>query len=189
MRIPKNADLRVRRTITSIHSAFSTLARNTALEKITVLQLCKTAGINRKTFYRYYDDINDLLNEIKDELLTEYLQRVEGTTIPEDLPKITREFFTFCMEKGEGFDRIIAQNPHNLIRYEFVHNIMHERWHNSQTFTHYSDIEKGMIIAFAISTGIEIYSQWVITNKQLPMEKAIDIYTKLLTGGINAVVP
>lgn len=100
MRITEESDLRVKRTINAIHEAFRELVSSTDYESITVSALCKTAQINRKTFYRYYSDLDDLLAEVKENLVEEYLKRVEGTQIPEDLPAIAREFFLFFQGKG-----------------------------------------------------------------------------------------
>ena len=37
---------------------------NITIEKITIKELCMTAGINRTTFYKYYGSQYDVLNEI-----------------------------------------------------------------------------------------------------------------------------
>ncbi len=43
------------------------LLRNKPLEKINITELCKEAGINRTTFYRYYELPRDVLTEIQNE--------------------------------------------------------------------------------------------------------------------------
>lgn len=188
MRITEESDLRVKRTIKAIHESFSELVSSTDYENITVSALCQTAQINRKTFYRYYSDLDDLLAEVKENLVEEYLKRVEGTQIPEDLPAIAREFFLFSKEKGPAYDRIICSGSPDPIRHEFVHTVMKKRWRSAPAMARYSDDEQSVIIAFAINTGVETYRQWLTLKKKIPLERMIELYQNLLTGGIGAVL-
>ena len=188
MRIPEDSDLRVKRTITAIREAFRELVLSAPYENITVSGLCKHARINRKTFYRYYSDLDDLLTEIKEDLVAQYLERVDGTRIPEDLPAVAREFFLFSKEKGPAYDRIICSGSPDPIRHEFVNTVMKERWRQAPAMTRYSDEEQSVIIAFAINTGVEMYRQWLTLGQKIPATRMIDLYQRLLTGGIGAVL-
>lgn len=48
-----------------IETAFLSLLYNHRYEDITIGEICKTADINRSTFYAHYDDINDLIIKIE----------------------------------------------------------------------------------------------------------------------------
>ncbi len=39
------------------------------IEKISVSELCKKTGYNRSTFYKNFEDIYDLLNQLEDQLI------------------------------------------------------------------------------------------------------------------------
>lgn len=54
----------------NIKDAFWTLYEKGRLEKITVSAVCKKAGYNRSTFYTYYVDIYEVLDEIEEEVIT-----------------------------------------------------------------------------------------------------------------------
>jgi len=54
-----------------IKEAFLTLLDNKSLEEITIKELCLEANINRATFYRNYNDIYDLFEQIEKELMSE----------------------------------------------------------------------------------------------------------------------
>lgn len=60
-------DLRVIKTLKQIDRALLDCLAQTSFEKITVEQLCRTALINRSTFYKYYTSKYDLMER--------YLQR------------------------------------------------------------------------------------------------------------------
>ena len=56
----KTPDRRVVRTQSSIRKAYLELLEEKPLSKITVSELAERAGINRKTFYAYYEDMDAL---------------------------------------------------------------------------------------------------------------------------------
>ena len=63
----KNPDTRVQFTRNALKQALLTLMEEKNVDKITVKELCETAGINRGTFYLHYLDIYDLYNQMVEE--------------------------------------------------------------------------------------------------------------------------
>ena len=53
--------------------ALISLLKKKPLEYISVSEICKTAGVNRSTFYLHYENIGDLLNETTRYLLNDFL--------------------------------------------------------------------------------------------------------------------
>lgn len=66
-------DLRIQRTKAAVKEAFLELRSKKPIEKITVTELSKLAGINKATFYLHYTDIYKLSDEIEDEMIEEIL--------------------------------------------------------------------------------------------------------------------
>jgi AcrR family transcriptional regulator len=62
-------DLRIIKTRNSIRKAFLKLRAKNSLERIRVTELCQIAIINKTTFYKYYQDIYALSEEIEDETI------------------------------------------------------------------------------------------------------------------------
>ena len=63
-------DRRIINTKKKLTNTLLTLMNNKPLKEITVLELCKEANINRTTFYKYYEDIDDLVFKIEESLLS-----------------------------------------------------------------------------------------------------------------------
>lgn len=61
-------DLRIIKTLRQIDTALLENLKEHPFQKITIDMLCKSALINRSTFYKYYEDKYDLLER--------YVQRV-----------------------------------------------------------------------------------------------------------------
>jgi AcrR family transcriptional regulator len=70
-------DLRILKTRKSIREAFLGLRAKNALEKIKVKELCELALINKTTFYKHYQDIYALSEEIEDETILSIMSSFE----------------------------------------------------------------------------------------------------------------
>ncbi|MFC6180539.1 TetR/AcrR family transcriptional regulator [Lactiplantibacillus daowaiensis] len=57
-------DLRVQKTRRTLRQTLTTLLAQLSFSKITVKQLCRESLINRVTFYKHYQDKNDLLYDL-----------------------------------------------------------------------------------------------------------------------------
>lgn len=66
-------NLRTQRTESAIKEAFLRLRQTKPIEKISVTELSKLAGINKATFYLHYADIYTLSDEIEDGMIDEIL--------------------------------------------------------------------------------------------------------------------
>ena len=64
MRTTPAKDLRVTKTLEAIDTPFRAMMLESGYESITVKDLCERARINKKTFYRYYETLDDLLAEV-----------------------------------------------------------------------------------------------------------------------------
>lgn len=64
-------DRRTKYTKKVIKDCFIALLEEKEINKITVSELCNKADINRATFYRYYLDIFDLLDQLEKEFVAE----------------------------------------------------------------------------------------------------------------------
>lgn len=84
-------DQRVAKTKDKIRSAFLELRLKIPLEKIKVSRLCELAMINKTTFYKHYQDVFALSDEIELETIESILSSFEHidvfTTDPENFIK------------------------------------------------------------------------------------------------------
>lgn len=69
MYVKNRTDRRVSRTKSSIRKAYTKLLTEKNFRSITVTDIAKAADVNRKTFYNYYECIDDIMKEIIDGIL------------------------------------------------------------------------------------------------------------------------
>lgn len=181
-------DLRVQKTIEVIHKTFEEMICEMDYEKITVKELCERARINKKTFYRYYDVLDDLLSELQNIMTREYLERIADYRIPEELDKINREFFLYSVEKGLVYEKITCSGSYNYIRNKMVNNVMSSTWGKSTWLQLLDTYKQNILLGFVQSASVEMYRRWVTDGKKIPLEEIIEISNQLLCAGVNGFV-
>ncbi len=67
----RKEDRRIRYTKQVIKETFLKMLERNSFSKITVTELCRMAEINRGTFYLHYYDMNDVLDDIFNDMLSD----------------------------------------------------------------------------------------------------------------------
>ena len=88
-------------TATKMDLALISLLKKKPFEYITVSEICKTAGVNRSTFYLHYETIGDLLGETTRYLLDDFLGYFTADTksAVEDLKNRNLDELVFTSDK------------------------------------------------------------------------------------------
>lgn len=69
-------DRRVRKTQKALKDSLIYLLDTKPINRITVTQLCDLADVNRSSFYKYYTDVENMMENIEDELLEVFWEQV-----------------------------------------------------------------------------------------------------------------
>ncbi|MGN0255021.1 MAG: TetR family transcriptional regulator [Chordicoccus sp.] len=94
----------------------------TAVENITVKQICEESGTSRQTFYRHFLDKYDLINWYFDRLLTESFERMgQGQTVYDGLVRK----FTYISDERAFFTAAFRSDEQNNLRDHDFHMIYH----------------------------------------------------------------
>lgn len=185
MKITGYEDLRVQRTINNIYQAFEDLICEKDYSKITVTELSRRAQINKKTFYRYYETLDDLLAELQARYANDYLKQIKDLQYPQDLEKSVETFFRFSAAQGKAYDRITTSTTYSGIRQAMIDQVMSKSWGQSAEFNQLTEWEKMILLNFIMQTGLKIYQLWTVNGRQQPIEKVINLAQKLMRGGVN----
>lgn len=181
-------DLRVQKTIEAIHKAFEEMLYEMNYEKITVKELCERAKINKKTFYRYYAVLDDLLAELQGLFTQEYLKRIENYKVPENLDKINREFFLYSVEKGPLYEKITCSGSYDYIRSKMVNDVMNSKWGQSTWLQLLEPSKQAVLLEFIQSASMSVYRKWVADGKKIPLRDMIELSNQLLCSGVNGFI-
>lgn len=185
MQLTGYEDLRVQRTINSIYQAFEELICEKDYSKITVTELSRRAQINKKTFYRYYETLDDLLAEMQARYSQEYLKEVADFQYPRDLEKSVKVFFTFSAKQGKAYDRITSSSNYTGIRQQMINQVMNKTWGQFPAFNRMNNWQKEILLNFVENTGLTIYQQWVKNGRQESLDAVIKEAQALMRGGVD----
>lgn len=89
------SDRRTEKTKNSIIEAFYKLLQADEVTTITVSKLCRTANINRGTFYLHYQDIYELMDILSEDYIDELKTILLDAKKREDYESLVFELFTF----------------------------------------------------------------------------------------------
>ena len=179
--LKREKDMRVLRTRKLLHDAFKEMLCEMDYEKITIQELTERAMINRKTFYLHYLTLDSLLREVQSEMAMNFIKRTEGMKRPQDMDKVTREFFLYSEELGKFGERLNCCG--NYVSQQITDEIMKQTWETSQETPYLQNI----IMAFVSQATLTIYRQWIADGKRIPLKEIIKIATDLICHGINGL--
>lgn len=120
-------DARTQYTKKVIRECFFSLLKEQPLNKITVKSICERAQINRTTFYRYYSDPFDLMDQIEADLfatIQRYIGMLSGRT-----PEEAIETVLDITIKNEEFHTILASDSTN---YPYINRMIESSYESFQ---------------------------------------------------------
>ena len=172
----------------AIYDAFFLLLKEKDIEKITVSDVIKKAGIVRSTFYNHYENIPALVTAIEDKTIDDIFSLME-TFHPKNDADICKSFFvTIC--------DYTMHNPFlaNLLRSprgdEFLekaltmfHRFVADVTQNAAPSRHTKE-ELSYIVAGSIGSTLGVLHKWTKDNFAVPAEAVADILTQSFISGM-----
>ncbi len=172
-------DARVRYTKSVIRESFLELHSQKPVEKITVMELCERADINRATFYKYYRDIYDLKNQCKMEMAEALIASVHTM----DLSHAHDMLLQIVNAMYHSRDRYLTLRGNNdlrLIHYAIDHTLEDKKSYFMQA-THQQDPQECMWTYHFICSGTAyVLLEWVSRGMQESPEKVADCLAALI---------
>ena len=112
-----NNDRRVKRTKKALYDALLILLKEKSINEITVTELTNQADVNRATFYFYYTDIMDMLDQIQNEAYELFEDVLVGTEdhidSMETFAKYIENILIFCKENPTIARFVITREYNN----------------------------------------------------------------------------
>jgi len=149
-------DRRVKYTKKVIKDTFINLLNTKEINKITVSEICTIADINRATFYRYYIDIYDLLDQIKNEFVTE-LKTASIENESNSVAEFTKDLLKTFLNNKE-LAQVLFQNKQATYFLNDILEIIYKKckniWKKDLPNIKEEDIEYATVFIFNGALGI-----------------------------------
>ena len=169
----------------NIIDAFWSLYCENRIEKITVRDITSKAGYNRGTFYEYFSDVYDVLEQIENTLIPS-LHELPPVATPAgsfgmpldtfiELYKQNSKYYAVLL--GENGDPAFANKLKNSIKPVIL-----------QFFDHHPRVDKkelDYILEYTLSAMIGVMSYWFQQSEPLSNEKMHELMYRLMEQGIT----
>lgn len=182
-------DRRVKRTKEMIFSAFKELMLNyEEYLEISVTELCEKANISRRTFYSYFDSIDDLLKMLQKEAIENFLIMTKGADVFNNPHLVVESFFKINLE-NPLYEKMLLSSKYDFIRRSSRMGLI------SRSESIIEDSLKGVrpffkevLLSNYHLLIVSCYRDWTISGKQIPVDTMIEEVTNALKYGLSYYV-
>ncbi len=182
-RAMNNTDRRVKRTKKVLRDALISLLEKKTINEISVTELTNLADVNRATFYFYYTDLLDMLQQIQNEsflafkeILTESNSTI--TTI-EGFTDYTERLFNYCKEQ-ESLVKFIIKNDTNI--YKQIQSLMFSNIPNSKELFDTGNPAR-YTTNYVINAMVGIMIDWMDEGMKIPPRELAEFCANIYLNG------
>ena len=163
-----------------IKDSFWELYKEQKIENITVKDITQKAGFNRSTFYAYFTDVYDVLEQIEDDLMpkTEHLPPIDISREHSD--DFLRNIITIYEKNSAYYSVLLSENgdPRFAKKMKNVFkSMMIEAITNRVNI---SPEEIDYALEFLVGATLSIVKHWFDQDKNIPMQQLIPLMYKLM---------
>lgn len=184
-------DPRTRKTKRTIRNAFAKLLSEKELNDITVRDVAELAEINRKTFYRYYSGIYQVVDEIENEIVRSYEQILGEINFKEDIENPYRIFerLTATISTDLDFYGYLLSMQGNVSLVSKISEMLKSKTMDTLLLhipmdAHIADI----MLDYVISGMVAVYQHWFNSGRREPIETISETLSVLAFSGINGIM-
>ena len=185
----QKTDPRTIKTKRAIRTAFSKLLSEKSFESITVYDITELAGVNRKTFYRYYKSIPQLVDEIEDDIIRSFDAFLDETDMISALehPVLILKNLNSLLEADRAMYGYLISLGENIGLVSKINKSVKEKAKRvSSEHKEYDEQSAEIILEYSISGMISVYKKWFLSDRRESIEKISEtiglLYTKGITG-------
>ena len=172
----------------AIYDAFFLLLQTKDLNRITVSDVIKKAGIVRSTFYNHYENIPALMVAAEDKTIRDIFEMMESFHPKNDRDMCRSYFLAICnYTRKNPFLANLLQSPRGDAFFEkaitMFHKYVAEVTQINVTATN-DRTTFSYLIASSIGCTIGVLHKWTAEDFATPADEIADILSKIFVSGI-----
>ena len=172
----------------AISQAFFILLKEKSIDKITVSDVIKKAGIVRSTFYNHYENIPDLINVIEDKTIQDIFSLMETFHPKNDHDMCKSYFLAICnYTMTNPFLTELLRSPRGNDFFEkamaMFHKYVKDVIQNTKSTKHNKE-EISYVVACSIGGTLGVLHKWTREDFKVPAEAVADILTRTFMSGM-----
>ena len=170
----------------NLMQAFWCLYCQKEIDHISVKEITDKAGYHRSTFYEYFADVYDVLNQLENELLTKMKEEVIQSLSIEINKHLVQILADHYEAQGEYLRVLLGENgdPHfaRKLKAEMGSALM-RRFGLPE-----NDIHTSYILEFGLSAIMSTITHWYQRNNDLPPSDLVVLVRSMLLNGVFPMV-
>ena len=163
------------------------------IEKITVKEICDLAGYNRSTFYVYFKDAYEILEEIEEQTITvEDFKKIiiknlfHGNIFQDHHKKAILKSILEFFEKNKTYLPVLLGedgDPH--FRQKVLKKLTPTVLSIYKKLTPQELLEVGYLMEYQSAAMLSTIAKWYANDKDLPTEQFLELLLAATTNGIQ----
>ena len=170
----------------NLMQAFWGLYCQKKIEAITVKEITDAAGYHRSTFYEYFVDIYDVLNQLEESLLESIKEEVVKRLDDFQNEELIKGLADLYESKGKYLSVLLGENgdPFYANKLKAVMRpVLLEMFGLSE-----GEIHTAYIFEFGFSAILSTITYWYQNNKNLPSKELLILMRSMLMNGIYSEI-
>ena len=170
-----------------LSNAFWTLYEQKPYEQITVREISERAGCNRSTFYTYFKDVYDVLEQTEEEiyrLLEEKFERSRHLYSREQAAESVWFIGDFLTKNQKRLLLLLGENGDVKFTHRMMQRIRTQMRFYLRAFIDEDDAEFEYMVEYIINAHVALVLRWLQNGCNIPFEQMTALVFRLTTGGL-----
>lgn len=164
--------------------AFWSIASIKGIAKVSVENVVKKSGYNRATFYRYFKDINQVIDEFEDNIIEQTVEIFHKVIFDKDYSEILDSFIKFDDLLYNQYNAIAFYREGVDFSFK-LKNIVYQSYLDYPPFEKLDEIERNLVIEFCFGVLRNTYLYCKKEKGNIDYKKVFEIVRRYMLSGLK----
>lgn len=175
------------KTRNNLINSFWKLYKSNNTDKIKIADICNQADYDRTTFYRYFNDIEDIIDQLENEIINSIRTSINDSNSKDKTTSILYEGFErFSNSYGE-YLYVFNEKGNNSFYNKFKSLIKNDVY-NYLNVNIKDENKKEFAYEFMFSSLINSYCYWYKHKNDIELSEFVEFANSILYNGINSII-
>lgn len=171
-----------------INAALADLLQEKPLDKITVTDIVTRAELNRGTFYAHYTDVQDVVNRLIEQTMSEILSVISDTpkNITEMPLAILKQVQSILESDLSFYKKVMISNASSFMQEQLISIILDYFLQHEAEFEVNNHEQFVLTINFCAGGLTRLYREWFAGNSSLTLDELTTYASNMILGMLSA---
>ena len=184
-------DRRILKTKRAIRNAFAELLSTKELSEITIKEIADAADINRKTFYSYYRDVYQIIDEIENEIVHTFdgiLKKVDFKVDIKNPYRIFQSLTAVINSDLDFYGHLLMMDSRSGFAAKIVSALKVQVKASFSSQIEMASDKLDLMLEYAISGMFAVYQSWFNSDRKQSIEGISKDVSIMTFSGVNGLM-